>query len=213
MKKVLLSIAVLAFAAGSISAQELSVNAGYVNSNAISKNDKKPYNGLTAGVNYTYYLNQYFGVSAGLNYTYLGREDKSSTDILGTNTTITATTKEHFINLPVMAVAKYNLQKGMYAFVEAGPTFNYGVSSKTNVKTVLTIAGNTNTSNSDTDNYSGTNYGQFDLMLGAKAGIKVNSIKLFVGYNYGLIDLDKTPDNDDAVLHRGQFSAGVAFCF
>ena len=213
MKKVLLSIAVLAFAAGTATAQELSVNAGYVNSNAITKNEKSPYNGLTAGLNYTYYLNKNFGVGAGLNYTYLGREDKSSTDILGTNTTITATTKEHFISLPIMAVAKYDLQKGMYAFVEAGPTFNYGVSSKTNVKTVITIAGSTNTSNNDTDNYSGTNYDQFDLMLGAKAGIKINSIKLFVGYNYGLLDLDKTPDTDDAVLHRGQYSVGVAFCF
>lgn len=112
-----------------------------------------------------------------------------------------------------MAVAKYDLQKGMYAFIEAGPTFNYGISSKSHVNTSVTIGGKASTTNNDTDNYSGTNYGQFDLMLGAKAGIKVNSIKLFVGYNYGLIDLDKTPDNDDAVLHRGQFSAGVAFCF
>ena len=46
-------------------------------------------------------------------------------------------------------------------------------------------------------------------MLGGGAGIQFQNMKVYGGYNYGLLDRNSGPTN----LHRSEIVAGVAFNF
>ncbi|MGM9753812.1 MAG: porin family protein [Candidatus Cryptobacteroides sp.] len=214
MKKIILSFALLALVAGSAVAQNIGVSASYLNSTQLTQNDPASFNGFQFGVSAEKYFDKNFGFATGLSYSYLGRKTTDSQTIWGQTFTGTTKTNEHYLTLPLHAAAKMEIQKGISIFLEAGPALNLGLASKTNVKGETSGSIGSGSKEQTIDNYDPDyNYGRFDLLLGAQAGFRYNNCKFFVGYNYGLIDRDKTPDNDSAVSHRSEFSVGVSFLF
>ena len=208
MKKVILTLAIVAAAATSAFAQGLSVGAGYLNSTTTttvgSGSSAFGMNGFYGGVGAQKDLNDLLGISTGLYYSYL--TGTSSASVLGGLLSGSNKMSEHYINVPVQLNLGFDLAKGVRLFAFAGPTVNVGLISKS----VATASVGGHGGSSSTDNYAdNSNYGRFDVLLGGGAGIKVANFKIFGGYNYGMLDRNKTADT---AVHRSEIVVGVSFC-
>lgn len=207
MKKVILTLAVVAAAATSAFAQDLSIGAGYLNSTTTtvaSGSSAFGMNGFYGGVGAQKDLNDLLGISTGLYYSYL--TGTSSASALGGLISGSNKMSEHYINVPVQLNLGFDLAKGVKLFAFAGPTVNVGLISKSVASG--SVAGHG--ASTAIDNYAdNSNYGRFDVMLGGGAGIKVANFKIFGGYNYGMLDRNKATD---VTVHRSEIVVGVSFC-
>lgn len=209
MKKVIVALALVAAAATSAFAQDLSVGAGYLNSTATttvgSTTSSSALNGAYAGVGVAMPVNKMISISSGLYYSLLGGE--ASGDLLGLGLVKgNSKTMEHYFNVPLNVNFGYEVAKGVKVFAFAGPTLNLGLSSTT-TSTVEALGASSTTK---ADNYGEkSNYGRFDVLVGGGAGIQVQNIKIFGGYNYGLLDRNAA---DNVKLNRSEIVAGIAFC-
>ncbi len=207
MKKVILTLAIVAAAATSAFAQDLSIGAGYLNSTTTtvaSGSSAFGMNGFYGGVGAQKDLNDLLGISTGLYYSYL--TGTSSASVLGGLVSGSNKMSEHYINVPVQLNLGFDLAKGVKLFAFAGPTVNVGLISKS--VATASVAGHGGSSS--IDNYAdNSNYGRFDVMLGGGAGIKVANFKIFGGYNYGMLDRNKA---SDVTVHRSEIVVGVSFC-
>ena len=207
MKKVILTLAIVAAAATSAFAQDLSIGAGYLNSTTTtvaSGSSAFGMNGFYGGVGAQKDLNDLLGISTGLYYSYL--TGTSSASVLGGLVSGSNKMSEHYINVPVQLNLGFDLAKGVRLFAFAGPTVNVGLISKS--VATASVAGHGGSSS--IDNYAdNSNYGRFDVMLGGGAGIKVANFKIFGGYNYGMLDRNKA---SDVTVHRSEIVVGVSFC-
>lgn len=203
MKKILLTLALVAAAATSAFAQNLSVSAGYLNSSKTSGNNSEIANGFYAGVGAEKAFDANFGLSTGLFYSFLTSSKSAS---LGGLASGSSKTNEHYFTVPVHLTFGFPISKDVRLFVEAGPAANVGLaSSTTGSASVLGL-----TATTDGDNYAdGSNYTRFDLLVGGLAGIQFKNVRLFGGYNYGLMDRNKS---DNITLKRSEIVAGVALC-
>ncbi len=208
MKKVILTLAIVAAAATSAFAQDLSIGAGYLNSTTTttvaSGSSAFGMNGFYGGVGAQKDLNDLLGISTGLYYSYL--TGTTSASALGGLFSGSNKMTEHYINVPVQLNLGFDLAKGVRLFAFAGPTVNVGLISKS--VTSASVGGHGGSSS--TDNYAdNSNYGRFDVMLGGGAGIKVANFKIFGGYNYGMLDRNKA---SDVTVRRSEIVVGVSFC-
>ena len=208
MKKVILTLAIVAAAATSAFAQDLSVGAGYLNSTTqtTARNTSSAFgmNGFYGGVGAQKDLNDFLGISTGLYYSYLTGTTTAS--VLGGFISGSTKMSEHYINVPVQLNLGFDLAKGVKLFAFAGPTVNVGLISKSVASGSIAGQG----ASTSTDNYAdGSNYGRFDVLLGGGAGIKVANFKVFGGYNYGMLDRNNTAD---VAVHRSEIVVGVSFC-
>ena len=202
MRKIILTIA-LAFAAAVAFGQDLSISAGYVRATHIYDNNtsKLPFNGFYAGLGAEWKLDQNFGFATGLYYEF----DATSSTISAWGASAGATTTEHYIDIPLHFAAGFEVAQGVRLFLEIGPALSVGLAS--------TTTGNINILGikikDASNNYDGGTYGRFDLGIGGIGGIQVGAIKVFGGYNYGLIDRNSS---QNTVLNRSQVVAGIAYC-
>lgn len=214
MKKVLMTLALVAVAATSAFAQ-ISVGAGYLantqkstyTSGSTSTTTTTPSAGFYVGADYTLDLGQGLGLVAGLKGNFLFNKEEGSITlpILGTFTG-TSKTSEIYLVVPVLANYTYALSNDLKLFGFAGPSFAYGLSSKTKSTT------NTSDDVTITDNYGdSSNYGKVNLFLGAGVGVDVmNTIRIKAGYDIGLLDRD---GRDDYKINDAQWYVGVAYLF
>ena len=209
MKKVLMTIALVAVAATSAFAQ-ISVGAGYLantqkstyTSGSTSTTTTTPSNGFYVGADYTLDMGQGLGIVAGLKGSFLTHT--TTTTIL----TVTGTNKttELYLGIPVQFEYSYALGNDLKLFALAGPTINLGLSSKgkftSNVNDDVTI----------TDYYGdSSDYGKFNILLGAGIGVDVmNTVRIKAGYDIGLLDRDS---RDDYKINDAQWYIGVAYLF
>ena len=210
MKKVLMTIALVVVAATSAFAQ-ISVGAGYlantqktaVTSGSTTVTDAVASQGFYAGADYTFDLGQGLGVVAGLKGAFLFVPEHEI--LLGA---ATSKTNEVYLAVPVLCNYTYVLSNDLKLFAYAGPTLNFGLSSKT---TATDKTGLTNTVTT-TDNYAdGSDYGKFNLMLGAGVGVDVmNTIRIKAGYDIGLLNRSSA---DDTKINDAQWYVGVAYLF
>jgi len=207
MKKVILTLALVAVAATSAFAQDLSIGAGYLNSTTTSSYSSSSssfgMNGFYGGVGAQKDLNDFLGFNTGVYYSYL--TGTTSASALGGFLSGSNKVTEHYINVPVQLNLGFELAKGVKLFAFAGPVLNVGLISKS-VATGSVAGASSSTS---TDNYAdGSDYGRFDVLLGGGGGIQIANIKVFGGYNYGMLDRDAS----DVTTHRSEIVVGVAFC-
>ena len=214
MKKILLTIALVAAAATSAFAQ-ISVGAGYLantqkssyTSGSTTTTTTTPLNGFYVGADYTVDLGQGLGVVAGLKGNFLFNKEEGSITIplIGTFTG-TAKTSEVYLVVPVLANYTYVLGSDLKLFGFAGPSLAYGLSSK--------VRSTTNTSDdvTITNNYGdNSDYGKMNLFLGAGVGVDVmNTVRIKAGYDIGLLDRDA---RDDYKVNDAQWYVGVAYLF
>ncbi|HEY6913040.1 MAG TPA: porin family protein, partial [Paludibacter sp.] len=96
----------------------------------------------------------------------------------------------HFLNLPVMGTYNLPLTRNLKVFAFAGPTLNYGLSQiNSGVSTVGTI------SSFYTDLYKTSVLNRLDLQVGIGGGIQFKKYQLKAGYDYGLLNLNRSTTN------------------
>lgn len=208
MKKVIsiLAAAVLMLTATNAFAQ-MSVGAGYLNATDKVGDNSTNLNGLYLGASYNIPISGGFAVAPGLYYSGLFKSGEIlNTSIL--NTKVDSKLTEHFVNIPLNFNVNFELAPDMTAFIYAGPTFQYGLSSKTKIEG--SVAGYNG--DKDFDNYGdNTNYSKTNVLLGGGVGMNVNSFQLTVGYDYGLLNL--YTGNGDVQRHKSYVKLGVAYLF
>lgn len=207
MKKILLSMAVLMAAAFTMNAQlSYSVNVGYANratTSTLTAGDTKTITkdamgGFNLGVMASYELMTNVAVNAGLQFDFAANTEKD--EFFGIETKVRTLAKD--IEIPVRA--SYMLDLGEAAvFAYAGPAFEIGLVNKS----VTTIDETSTTLNA---------YGEdgvlnrFNILAGAGVGVLYHDLFLNVGYDFGLLDLDK---NDNSSLRTSELKVSLGIKF
>ena len=198
MKKVFAIAAALMMLATAANAQ--SFGAGYVQSTS----NRAASNGFYAGFGYSAEIMPGLSLNPGIYYEFLTNSNGAG---LGSLISVSGKTTEHYVNVPLHLSFAIPLAPTFKLFVYGGPTANVGVASSTKTTVSTIIGGGSDTAN----NYDNQNYSRFDVLAGCGAGIEVmNKFRINVGYDWGLLDRDKT---DNGVLKRNRLAAGVAFIF
>ena len=217
MKKIIITLSVLAAAAGMAIAQP-SIDAGYlysmnkemIASNVIDASSQ----GFFVGASYTYNLVSGLDVNAGLYYNYLTSNDSDSANIIGDiNGSYDLRLNEHYISLPINLRFGTFVADGIKLFAFAGPSLSYCVSSTTRYNASLDLPIIGAISKEDTlNNFElDEDYKPFDVLVGGGLGIELfGVIRIHGGYRYGLLDRDA---GENSSLHRSEIFAGVSYIF
>lgn len=201
MKKILsLVAAVMLFSAASMA--QASFGVGYMNPTHISLSDSN-LNGLYAGFDYNIHFTDNFGVAPGVFCSYGTKTDEYTGSLGSGKLTLT----ELYVGVPLNLNFSFKLAPDFALVLYAGPTFSYGIQSKSkgDVK-VLGIGGST-----EGDLYKNTNYKPLDVLVGG--GVAFDYAEMFrisFGYNYGILDRDAT---DNGTFNRSYLHMGVAYLF
>ena len=207
MKKILLSMAVLMAAALTMNAQlSYSVNVGYANratTSTLTAGDTKTITkdamgGFNLGVMASYELMPNVAVNAGLQFDFAANTEKD--EFFGIETKVRTLAND--IEIPVRASYMLNLGEAS-VFAYAGPAFEFGLVNKS----VTTIDETSTTLNA---------YGEdgalrrVNILAGAGVGVLYHDLFLNVGYDFGLLDLNK---NDNSALRTGELKVGLGIKF
>lgn len=203
-----------------------------------AKEDPLNMSGIYVGGSYEFgLLSKSWGdlsINPGLTYSFYGKTLKSeSEEVSGVKITAREARYDHYIDLPVNVKYSYDVLPGKLKLSGyAGPVFSFGlaatqVSKATagddwgvervnlytgTVKTKSVVAGEKSTENVKGE---GTDYSMFDLKLGI--GVSANlfeTVDVFVGYNFGLLDRYTEPKSDVRAISRTNvLQIGVAYSF
>ena len=203
MKKVLTFAAAIVLFAGMASAQ-LRINVGYApqtytttyNSNSTSSD----LNGFFAGINYNAKLTGDLALSVGLQY----RMNTKSTTETALGVDVTTTSNQSLIDIPVLFNYGLNLTDALKLSVFVGPTVSYALSGNTKIENSAVSALNV-----ETDWY-GDNSNRKQLDIAGTVGVCVtfSDIRLFGGYNMGLLNLTEA---DNTTLKGSNWFVGVGY--
>ena len=206
MKKILLIVAVLFFAANLSKAQDFTVGVrvgmNVANIGGDYEGDAKL--GLKAGIVGTFPLadNIYLEPGAffspkGSKLEYKTLDGKNAKHLCNLN----------YLEIPINGVYKYEINSNLTVRGHLGPYFGFGVCGKSKDK----IDGKVD-KNSKNKNFkqSGNNLKAFDCGLNVGAGIEFSVCYLGVQYGFGLVNMSK---DDDYKMRNGVFSVdfGVNF--
>lgn len=200
MKKTLCTIlAAAALLAGVQASAQVSVGAGYLNITQSYDNTNANGNGAYAGLSFNIPIAGGLGIAPGVYYSLANYKQDAVFGLLK------GTTTEHAVNVPLNLNFGYNLAPDMRAFIFAGPTFQYGLSSKTNTD----VAG---AATVGSDNYSDNNGQQrFVIYAGGGLGMDIaNKFQVTVGYDQSVTNMIKS---DDHKVGRGLLKIGAAMLF
>lgn len=220
--------------AGNEAFAQISVGAGYshvtqrIKASGLNKDVNM--NGLYAGMDYSIPISDNISVVPGLYYEFSSGVANNLLNLGAINTVLTGKLEEHYIDIPFKFMISIPYQ-GNRAFVFAGPTVNYGVSSK--IKADVNIFGFNTKLDNLLDTYDKGLLERMDLMLGGGIGFDYKDMLRFtLGYNAGMFNRisdqanAETPSSTDdsgfsigqfirnnAKIDRQQFYVGVAFLF
>ena len=215
MKKIItiLAASVMMLSASNAFAQ-IAVGAGYLNATDTWKSGKESESGNSsgfyAGISYNIPLAGGLAVASGIYYSGLfSKSDIFSASLFDIDSKVDSKTQEHYINVPVNFNYGFELAPDMTAFIFAGPTLQYGLSSKTTLKESI----GKYTDNQEFDNYDEDNhYSKTNVLLGGGIGMNLmDAFQITVGYDYGLINL-YTGDGETK-RNKSYIKVGVAYLF
>lgn len=207
MKKLILSLAIAAIAAGSAMAQ-VSVGAGYLNqtsksSLSESSSSKGNSDGFYVGAAFSCPIIAGLSVDPGVYYGFL----TSSTDVnIAGFELANGKTQSHYLMIPIDLRYSFHALDFLDVFAMAGPRFNVGLASTTTVSALGDAV------EQKVDNYGeNSSLQRFDFGLGVGIGFDLfQMVRIKVGYDWGLLDVNKT---DAVTTNNSMLHAGVAFLF
>lgn len=207
MKKLILSLAIAAIAAGSTMAQ-VSVGAGYLNqtsksSLSESSSSKGSSDGFYVGAAFSCPIIAGLSVDPGVYYGFL----TSSTDVnIAGFELANGKTQSHYLMIPIDLRYSFHALDFLDVFALAGPRFNVGLASTTTVSALGDAV------EQKVDNYGeNSSLQRFDFGLGVGIGFDLfQMVRIKVGYDWGLLDVNKT---DAVTTNNSMLHAGVAFLF
>jgi hypothetical protein len=187
---------------------QASISAGYLNSTQSLENSKGlNSHGAFFGLSYNIEFGGGFGISPGLYYSLIANKDSGAAKIFGVEVSSETKFQEHAINVPLYLNWGTELSGDTAFFVFAGPTAQYGLSSKTK------ISGGVGSLTGDVkyDNYKDGHQNPFNVYLGGGLGVDVASIRITAGFDYGMLNLYKGDNADKS--HRYNIKIGVGYVF
>ena len=205
MKKIILTLALVAAAATSAFAQ-FGIGAGYANNNQKVGENSSATNGFFVEGTYSIPVAGEFSIVPGVRYTYLGETTSAATNIAGINIGGSSTLVEHYLAIPVMA--QYGIDLGAAKILAfAGPTFNLGLASQTKVE--ASVAGIS--ADKPINNYGDNSiYSRTNVFVGGGLGIEISSFQIKAAYDFGLLN---RYNSDNVTCKDNQFRVGVAYLF
>ena len=203
MKKIMTIAAMLLI--GATAFAQIHVGAGYTK--GITKTNASDDNGLSngfyAGASYNIPIVAGLGIAPGVYYNFLTAKENL---LSFGSTSLDATQKEHYINIPVLVNYAFDLGT-VKLFAYGGPTASFGVSSKLRYD----VASGSNTADKTIDLYDDDyDYSRTDVKLGIGGGVQFGCFQVNVGYDWGMFDRD---NSDNGKLHSNLLHAGVAYIF
>lgn len=214
MKKIFGFVAVAAalLVAGNANAQ-MGIHVGYapqtylgtttttILGTTVTAHDTMSMSGFFAGVDYNVNLSGDLNVNVGAQVRYNTNSEEAT--VLGVTSKGVYT--QMLIDVPILFNYGLELSNDLKLSIFAGPTVIFGMSGKTT--TTVTVAGTSTTSEDDWygDN---ANLKQLDLAVTAGAALTFSDIRLFGGYNMGLLNTG----NADGFTRKGNnFFVGIGY--
>lgn len=198
-----------------LSAQEspfsFGVKAGFnVSNTSLNEDDftdiktKEPHIGFVLGVTADYDFTKSFGIRSGLEYTVKGVKLKGFTNWIPSG-------KEYwderyslgYLQLPLLAVYRYNISDDLNVFINVGPYFAYGVGGKVTVRTRYYDLGDEPDEKKKVDSFGDDALKRFDWGLIGGIGAELNRISISFNYEFGLTD---PADGRDIIYTDAEFN-------
>ena len=187
---------------------QMSFNAGYLNSTKTIKGaESENSNGAYAGFTYNIPVAGGLAFAPGIYYSLLA--GKQTLLDAGTVASAKDTFTEHAVNVPLLLNWGMDLARDSRFFVFAGPTVQYGLSSK--VKTDVSSFLGDGSSTYDNYNNRYNNLNRFNVYAGGGIGMQAGAFLVTVGYDYGLMNLSTAENASE--IHRSNLKIGVGFAF
>lgn len=204
MKKAFAILALVAamFVAGNAQAQ-ISINAGYSPEKFVAKqgnySESINYQGFFVGITDNFVLYKGLGVAPGLQFR-MNTKSQSETYL---GTTVKTTSQQMLIDVPILFNYGIAINDKIAITPFAGPMFSLAILGKD-----TSNAGNS----SITENwYENGNVNRFNVNLVGGAAVSFNKAKLFAGYRFGLVDMDK--NNESLTIKTQGFFVGLGYTF
>ncbi len=205
MKKVLAIVALVAtmFVAGKVQAQS-TIYATYAPESFVASynnnSETTDYQGFSVGYSYNYRLYKGFGVAAGVQFRMNMRSEENT--LIG----LTGKVKENqsVIDVPILFNYKLDLTRALSIDPFVGPMASFALSGVTE--------GSDPILGTSTVKWYGEDriYNRFNLYAVAGADLKFNSLNIFGGYRWGLLDISAY--NNYSVKTNGWF-VGLGYSF
>lgn len=215
MKKFIIPIVLFVFSLGNIYSQdqkvEFGLRGGFSYNMPNSSNDTI-FN--TSGVHFgpmiTYNINEVLGIQTGILYNYNATNNilinlKKTEGNWNQNRAETQS-----IDIPLRLKYSVPLTDEIFVHLLAGPNLNYGLTYKVYEEKYADNKMLTGYPKLIKDYYSTTsNFSRFDLQFGIGAGIQYSHYSLTGGYDWGLLDRDKSTKK----LKINNIKIGIAYTF
>lgn len=207
MKKIFAFVAATVLFAGMASAQ-LGIHVGYAPQTYLTKatvagttlTDTTSMTGFFVGVDYNVNLTGDLNVSVGLQGRYNTKSEENT--ILGVSTKVAST--QMLIDVPILFNYGLNLSDALKLSIFVGPTVNFALSGKT----TTTVGAPLNTENESNWYDDNSDLKKLDVALTAGLALNFSDIKIFGGYNMGLMNLTGA---DNTTMKGTNFFVGVGY--
>jgi hypothetical protein len=190
---VAVTLSVVLFVVSNASAQgdlNFSVNGGGTlsNFNFNGESDRNMIIGYTIGIACEYGITDAFYVQSGLSL--LSKGAKAKEDGLGDVLKVSATFRPTYLQIPMHAAYKFDINENVKLLLNAGPYLAFGVGGKTSVETKY--SGNREvTEKTDFFGDDIFQHKNFDLGIGMGVGVELEKLVFNLGYDMGLLDIDR----------------------
>lgn len=165
--------------------------------------------GFNVGVGMEYQFTEMWSIQPSLMLTTKGAKTEDSFTEDGASVKLEETYNPMYLELPIMAAARFAISDNMNIVISAGPYLAYGIGGKYKVKGSASYEGESASETEKTDIFGDDGFNRFDFGLGVGAALEIN--KFFVGLN-GEFGLTKLVDGDGAPKNTN-FSIGVGYKF
>ncbi|MCD7971684.1 MAG: PorT family protein [Candidatus Azobacteroides sp.] len=135
-----------------------------------------------AGLLFQYMFNNSFGLESGLYYSMLGGKEEKDAD----NIRYTTTANPSYLQLPLLAIYKFEIQDGFYLYPSGGVYFGYGLGGK--IRTKSSFAGTTK------EDFFHHNIRRFDVGVSIGVNAEYQNFILSLGLDQGLLRMNKKMD-------------------
>lgn len=223
MKKIF-AFAALAAAvlfAGNTANAQLGINVGYAPqtykntytaSNGNTSSDTLSMTGFFLGVNYNTNITGDLNVSVGLQGRYNTKSDSSSASLFGlASGKVKRTDNQFVLDIPILFNYGLSLTDDVKLSIFLGPTISYALSGKTTIEanaSVLGVGASTDPQESNWYNADEGNMSAFDLSGTIGLNVTFSGIRLYGGYNMGLLNTNK---NDNWTTKGSNFFVGLGY--
>lgn len=165
--------------------------------------------GFNVGVGMEYQFTEMWSIQPSLMFTTKGAKYDGDFSIDDASAKAEVTMNPMYLELPIMAAARFAIADNMNIVISAGPYLAYGIGGKLKVKATASYEGESASETTKTDIFGDDGFDRFDFGLGVGAALEIN--KFFVGLN-GEFGLTKLVDGDGAPKNTN-FSIGVGYKF